>query len=159
MVLSIGTVTLIGFSCYLEEWILKALVGYKFYWTMAFFELVVFAVITYACMSGCGKAKLEPRAAPIALYIAGASTMALYTSLGKIAYKYVNYATGTVLKSVGPGRHCSPRRRTAIRLKTRGFNMRVGDVAGKICKALVIGEVGARDGGVRAVAEAELHDA
>jgi len=23
---------------------------------MAFFELVVFAVITYACMSGCGKA-------------------------------------------------------------------------------------------------------
>ena len=25
--------------------------------------------------------------------------MALYTSLGKIAYKYVNYATGTVLKS------------------------------------------------------------
>ena len=37
--------------------------------------------------------------------------------------------------------------------------MRVGDVAGKICKALVIGEVGARDGGVRAVAEAELHDA
>jgi len=35
MVLSVGTVTLIGFSCYLEEWILKALVGYKFYWTMA----------------------------------------------------------------------------------------------------------------------------
>jgi hypothetical protein len=51
---------------YAEEWILKALVGFKFYWTMAFFELVVFAVITYAVTKGLnGGNKLEPRAAPI----------------------------------------------------------------------------------------------
>lgn len=100
VVLSLGTVLMIGLSCYLEEWILKALVGFKFYWTMAFFELVVFAVITYAVAKGwSGGNKLEPRAAPFVLYVAGASTMALYTSLGKIAYRYVNYATGTVLKS------------------------------------------------------------
>ena len=93
--LSLGTVLMIGLSCYLEEWMLKAMVGFKFYWTMAFFELVVFAAITYAVSKGwSGGHKLEPRAAPITLYIASATTMALYTSLGKIAYKYVNYATG-----------------------------------------------------------------
>ena len=37
--------------------------------------------------------------APIHLYVASASLMGIYTSLGKVSYKYINYATGTVLKS------------------------------------------------------------
>ena len=44
--------------------------------------------------------RLEPRAAPLRLYAIGAACLALYASLGKLAYKYVNYVTGTVLKSI-----------------------------------------------------------
>ena len=44
--------------------------------------------------------RLEPRAAPLRLYLIGATCLALYASLGKLAYKYVNYVTGTVLKSI-----------------------------------------------------------
>jgi len=40
-----------------------------------------------------------PLKAPVHLYVASASLIGIYTSLGKVSYKYINYATGTVLKS------------------------------------------------------------
>ncbi|CAL6328794.1 unnamed protein product [Bathycoccus prasinos] len=42
---------------------------------------------------------VPPLKAPIHLYVASASLIGIYTSLGKVSYKYINYATGTVLKS------------------------------------------------------------
>ena len=40
-----------------------------------------------------------PRKAPLRLYIMQAIVMAVYAAIAKIAYKYLNYATGTVLRS------------------------------------------------------------
>mgnify|MGYP002040206709 FL=1 len=42
---------------------------------------------------------VPPLKAPMHLYVASASLIGIYTSLGKVSYKYINYATGTVLKS------------------------------------------------------------
>lgn len=92
-VLAAGTVVMIGLSCWLEEIILRKLPGWRFHWTMAFFELAVFGGVAYLSSRGA------PRVAPLRLYVAGAACMGLYSAAGKMAYDYVNYATGTVLKS------------------------------------------------------------
>ena len=42
---------------------------------------------------------MEPRKAPMSVYVSQAIAMALYAAVGKIAYKWLNYATGTVLRS------------------------------------------------------------
>ena len=60
---------------------------------MAFFELAVFGGVAYLSSHGAA------RVAPLRLYVAGAACMGLYSAAGKMAYDYVNYATGTVLKS------------------------------------------------------------
>ena len=92
-VLAAGTVLMIGLSCWLEEIILRKLPGWRFHWTMAFFELAVFGGVAYLSSHGAA------RVAPLRLYVAGAACMGLYSAAGKMAYDYVNYATGTVLKS------------------------------------------------------------
>ena len=138
--LSAGTIASIGVSCAAEEYILKRLEGFRFYWFLALFELVVFSAMTLTTMwaaaenftvenvllsnkrvgdltttttqskkvvekgSGGSVGGSRPGAirhlkAPIHLYVASASLMGIYTSLGKVSYKYINYATGTVLKS------------------------------------------------------------
>ena len=128
--LAAGTIVSIALASYLEEFVLKALPNYDFFFTMAFFELAVFGVVSHvtirlraatelASLGGDGTVaspgaasgppprwsdvkwwRLEPRAAPLRLYAIGAACLALYASLGKLAYKYVNYVTGTVLKSI-----------------------------------------------------------
>jgi adenosine 3'-phospho 5'-phosphosulfate transporter B3 len=115
--LSVGTVLSIGISCAAEEFILKRIEGFTFYWFLALFELVVFSGMTfltsfYAGGGGIGIGKgggattesnaffiATPLKAPLHLYVASASLIGIYTSLGKVSYKYINYATGTVLKS------------------------------------------------------------
>ena len=92
-VLAAGTVLMIGLSCWLEEIILRKLPGWRFHWTMAFFELAVFGGVAYLSSHDAA------RVAPLRLYVAGAACMGLYSAAGKMAYDYVNYATGTVLKS------------------------------------------------------------
>ena len=129
--LAAGTIVSIALASYLEEFVLKSLPNYDFFFTMAFFELAVFGVVSHvtirlraatelASLGGDGAVaspgraaigppprwsdvkwwRLEPRAAPLRLYAIGAACLALYASLGKLAYKYVNYVTGTVLKSI-----------------------------------------------------------
>ena len=163
--LSAGTIASIGVSCAAEEYILKRLEGFRFYWFLALFELVVFSAMTLTTMwwvaaenfttnienvllpnkqqqqqqqqqqrhgggdlttvtttttttqsknvcvekggnsgGSVGRSCFRSGAighlkAPIHLYVASASLMGIYTSLGKVSYKYINYATGTVLKS------------------------------------------------------------
>ncbi len=102
LLLSFGTVTCISASCYLEELILKNIEGYRWFWTTAFAELFIFAASSFAVYN-CSAGRIDPifpPKAPIRLYFVNASTLALYTGLGKVAFKFVNYATGTVLKSL-----------------------------------------------------------
>ena len=39
----VGTIAFVQFSCYVEEWIFKQLPGFKFHWTVALVELLLFA--------------------------------------------------------------------------------------------------------------------
>ena len=135
ILLSFLTVLALGLSCVAEEYIIKQIPGFDFFWFLAFSELVVFSALT-VLVQLCGwdeeeeknkneeedakrnKAKSsdvdlreEGKAedtyesgfwhtkAPKTTLVLGGILIALYTSLGKFAYKYVNYATGTVLKS------------------------------------------------------------
>ena len=124
ILLSCATISAIGLSCYLEEYILKGLEGFDYYWTMALAELSVFAVITFGVHLRERKESGVPipRAAPLNLYVAGAFFMAIYASVGKLAYKYVNYATGTVLKVRHTTRnhttHVRPHERSRLVLKS-----------------------------------------
>ena len=111
------TVLALGLSCVAEEYIIKQIPGFDFFWFLACSELVVFSALTLAVQKlGCdpnakigeeekeddcdeNEGKWHATKAPKGTLIAGGILIALYTSLGKFAYKYVNYATGTVLKS------------------------------------------------------------
>ena len=96
--LALGTITLVQLSCYIEEWIFKALPGFKFHWFVALVELLLFAV---AGRIGQGFSSPQPpRRGPLYLYAGVGFTLSLGTGLGKVAFRYLNYATGTVLKSM-----------------------------------------------------------
>ena len=95
--LSFVTIASIGASCWLEELILRKLPEWRYYGTLAFFELSVFTAFTW--VSARHHLGTTRRVAPLRLYVVGSACMAAYATLGKVAYKYVNYATGTVLKS------------------------------------------------------------
>ena len=117
LALSTLTVLALGLSCVAEEYIIKQIPGFDFFWFLACSELVVFSALTLAVQKlGCdpnakigeeekeddcdeNEGKWHATKAPKGTLIAGGILIALYTSLGKFAYKYVNYATGTVLKS------------------------------------------------------------
>ena len=45
--LAVGTVLTIALASYLEEFIIKSLPHYDFFFTMAFFELAVFGVVSH----------------------------------------------------------------------------------------------------------------
>ena len=117
LALSTLTVLALGLSCVAEEYIIKQIPGFDFFWFLACSELVVFSALTLAVQKlGCdpnakigeeekeddcdeNEGKWHATKAPKGTLIAGGILIALYTSLGKFAYKYVSYATGTVLKS------------------------------------------------------------
>ena len=93
--LSAAFLLLITVSCAVEEHLFKFLPDFHFYWTTALVELLFFAA--YALFSLAGVPKKTK--APVVLYALTAVCLALSQSLGKVAFKYLNYATGTVLKS------------------------------------------------------------
>ena len=137
VILSASTILALGLACVAEEYMIKQIPGFDFFWFLAFSELVVFSALTIVVQKlgwdpngeeGEGPAAAGKKAkssdadlrrskeeegeqnnsssnsfwytkAPKSTLIAGGILIALYTSLGKFAYKYVNYATGTVLKS------------------------------------------------------------
>ncbi|CAK0886219.1 unnamed protein product [Prorocentrum cordatum] len=85
---STGFVSLVTFSCYVEEWIFKALPGFKFPWMVAFVELFVFS-----CWAGAHQRWVDGswsilwrRRAPLRLYAAFAVCLALSQSLGKVTF-------------------------------------------------------------------------
>jgi len=99
--LSAAFLCMLTFSCYTEEWIFKALPGFDFPWAVALVELACFvpasAFQEYIQTSG-GEGKSE-RKAPLPLYLLTALCLALSQSFGKVVIRYLNYATGTILKS------------------------------------------------------------
>ena len=99
--LSALTIVLISASCYFEEWMYKVLPGFNYFWTVAFAELLVFSVMSIAGALATGTlgALLRDRKAPLYKYVLQAAVMAVYAAVAKIAYKYLNYATATVLRS------------------------------------------------------------
>lgn len=93
--LSAAFLILMTLSCAVEEQLFKFLPDFHYYWTTAFVELVFFAA--YALVSLGGMPKRTK--APLVLYALTAVCLGLSQSLGKVAFKYLNYATGTILKS------------------------------------------------------------
>ena len=96
-VLALLTVVLISASCYFEEWMYKRLPNFNYFWTVACAELAVFTVASVAGAVATGT--IAQPAGPVPQVPAPATVMAVYAAIAKIAYKYLNYATGTVLRS------------------------------------------------------------
>lgn len=88
-------------SCYVEEWIFKALPGFDFPWAVALVELLCFAVSAAVQQWHAGglAAVAAQRKAPLSLYFMTALCLALSQSFGKVVLRYLNYATSTILKS------------------------------------------------------------
>ena len=96
---SVGTIVLVSLSCYIEEWIFKQLPGFHFHWFVALVELLMFALLGHLGSSRVHGAGAK-RKGPLLLYMGCGMSLAAGTGLGKVAFKYLNYATGTVLKSM-----------------------------------------------------------
>ena len=99
--LSVTFIVCVSVSCVAEEAMYKHLPGFDYFWTVALAELLVFTLASFAgaaCAGSLGSV-LRDRRAPLRLYVAQAIVMAIYAAIAKIAYKYLNYATGTVLRS------------------------------------------------------------
>ena len=96
LLLAFGTILFIQVSCYVEEWIFKQLPHFHYHWTVALVELILFAVMGRIAQGRY----TSPRVGSLQLYSGVGGSLALGTGLGKVAYKYLNYATGTVLKSM-----------------------------------------------------------
>lgn len=102
LLLSAAFVVLMQVSCIIEEHIYVALPGFKgFFWTVAFAELLFFAAAAMfrRCREHGLLGSLRDRQAPMSLYVAMASALGLSQALGKIVNRYLNYATGTIIKS------------------------------------------------------------
>jgi adenosine 3'-phospho 5'-phosphosulfate transporter B3 len=119
LLLSAGTIFFIQVSCIIEEWIFKQLADFHYHWFVALLELAIFSLFGHlAHVSDCdgsssssiggsgssgsgGSSCTTPaRKGPLRLYVLVGLSLAAGTGLGKVAYRYVNYATGTVLKSM-----------------------------------------------------------
>jgi solute carrier family 35 (adenosine 3'-phospho 5'-phosphosulfate transporter), member B3 len=130
LLLSAGTIFFIQVSCIIEEWIFKQLANFHYHWFVALLELAIFSLFGHlAHVSDCdgssssssggsgsgsgssiggsgssgsgGSSCTTPaRKGPLRLYVLVGLSLAAGTGLGKVAYRYVNYATGTVLKSM-----------------------------------------------------------
>ena len=99
--LSVTFIACTSVSCVAEEAMYKHLPGFDYFWTVAFAELLAFSIASFAGAGCVGTLNdvLKNRRAPLRLYVAQAIVMAVYAAIAKIAYKYLNYATGTVLRS------------------------------------------------------------
>ena len=99
--LSVTFIVCVSVSCVAEEAMYKHLPGFDYFWTVAFAELLVFTIASFAGAGCAGTLRdvVRNRRAPLRLYAAQAIVMAVYAAIAKIAYKYLNYATGTVLRS------------------------------------------------------------
>ena len=99
--LSVTFIACVSVSCVAEEAMYKHLPGFDYFWTVAFAELLVFTIASFAGAGCAGTLRdvVRNRRAPLRLYVAQAIVMAVYAAIAKIAYKYLNYATGTVLRS------------------------------------------------------------
>eukprot|EP00440_Ansanella_granifera_P009539 gb/GFBE01010337.1/.p1 GENE.gb/GFBE01010337.1/~~gb/GFBE01010337.1/.p1 ORF type:complete len:322 (+),score=55.56 gb/GFBE01010337.1/:1-966(+) len=100
--LSLAFIGLLQFSCIVEEYIFVVLPGFKgFFWTVALAELVFFALS--AVMARWKEhgfiGSFQNRQAPLSLYAATALVLGLAQGLGKVTNRYLNYATGTIVKS------------------------------------------------------------
>ena len=86
--LAAGTIGFLQLSCVLEEWIFKQLPGFNFHWTVALVELLLFTLFGRL---GQGR---EPvlRRGPVGLYVGVGGALALGTGLGKVSFRYLNYA-------------------------------------------------------------------
>uniref|UniRef100_A0A7S2BJP8 Uncharacterized protein n=1 Tax=Haptolina brevifila TaxID=156173 RepID=A0A7S2BJP8_9EUKA len=104
LLLASGTIVLVQLSCVIEEWIFKQMLpNFTFHWFVALVELVLFTVlghIGHAFQDGHGIGSMPTRKGPFSLYLVVGLSLAGGTGLGKVAYRYLNYATGTVLKSM-----------------------------------------------------------
>jgi len=98
LALAAGTIFFVQVAAILEEWIFKQLPGFHYHWTVALHELLTFALLGYSCTGG--GARPRSRVGPLLLHVGVGGSLAGGTGLGKVAFKYVNYATGTVLKSL-----------------------------------------------------------
>ena len=102
--LAAGTIGLIQLSCMIEEWIFKFMRGFHHFWFVALVELFIFSLCGHvATARKLSQPILElPRkpSGPLPLYAIVGFCLAGGTGLGKLAYKYLNYATGTILKSM-----------------------------------------------------------
>ena len=103
--LATGTICLIQLSCIIEEWIFKQLHGFHYFWFVALIELLLFTVLGHASSaSEQGRSVLSMPSmhpsGPMRLYAVSGCSLAAGTGLGKLAFKHLNYATGTVLKSM-----------------------------------------------------------
>ena len=77
---------------------MRELPGFKFHWFVALVELVLFSMLGWA--AECTAGSLPQRKGPLLLYLGSGAALACGTGLGKVAFRYLNYATGTVLKSM-----------------------------------------------------------
>ena len=104
VLLAAGTIFFIQASCVIEEWIFKQLPGFRFHWFVALVELALFALLGRVGLAlspeSASLLELPPRRGPLHLYVLVGLSLAAGTGLGKVAYRYLNYATGTVLKSM-----------------------------------------------------------
>jgi len=98
IVLSSFFLLFIVVSCVFEEYLFKSTPGFAFHTTVAFVELVTFALGALARLAH-RKELYTPLKAPILSHIGVAVTLALAQSIGKIAIKYTNYVTATILRS------------------------------------------------------------
>ena len=104
LLLSAGTISLIQLSCIIEELIFKQLPHFHHFWFVALVELLLFTVcgqIAGSYQRGEPFAQLPQRPpGPLHLYVLVGLSLSAGTGLGKVAFKFLNYATGTVLKSM-----------------------------------------------------------
>ena len=99
LLLSAGTIAFIQLSCIIEEWIFKSLPDFHYFWFVALVELALFTL--FGGMAQWREAGVLPtEKGPRWLYAAVGICLAGGTGLGKVAYRYLNYTTGTVLKSM-----------------------------------------------------------
>ncbi|KAK3276627.1 hypothetical protein CYMTET_15313 [Cymbomonas tetramitiformis] len=98
LVVSATFIILVSSSNVLEEIIFKRLPGFDFYWTVAFIELLVFSVAS-GFERGCRGIAFAPLKASLLQYAGVAICLAVSQSIGKLAFKYLNYATGTMVRS------------------------------------------------------------
>ncbi|CAJ1348800.1 unnamed protein product [Effrenium voratum] len=103
LLLSAAFVSIMQISAIIEEYIYVELPGFDgFYWTVALVELAIFAISAWLARwkeFGLFGALRQPVVAPMRLYVAMAVLLGLSQGLGKVTFRYMNYATNTIIKS------------------------------------------------------------